>query len=55
MPLKRGRDGKLGVTTAGGGPVVVNFNFSGSAKDFGANSQQISGQLAAAVRRGMRA
>lgn len=38
--------------SGGSAPVVVNFSFSGSAADFGANSRQIAGQLAAAVRRG---
>lgn len=28
MPLKRGRDGKLGVATSGGGGIVQNFSFS---------------------------
>lgn len=43
-----------GAEAAGGAPVVVNLNFTGSARDFGANSQQIAGQLAAAVKRGSR-
>jgi phage-related minor tail protein len=31
MPLKRGKNGKLGVETSGSGSVVVNNNFSISA------------------------
>jgi hypothetical protein len=52
VPLKRGPDGKLGIAGGGGGPTVVNFQYNGSAQDFGANAQQIAGNLAAAVRRG---
>jgi lambda family phage tail tape measure protein len=35
MPLKRGKDGKLGVATEGGGAVTVvqNFNFSANGDD----------------------
>ena len=55
LPLARGSDGKLGVRSDGGGPVVVNFNVtSPDAASFRKSEAQVTAMLARAVGRGKR-
>lgn len=50
IPLKRGRDGKLGVAGGGGTSVVVNVDASGSSvQGDGGGAKQLGGAIAAAV------
>jgi len=50
IPLKRGRDGKLGVAGGGGTSVVVNVDASGSrVQGDNGNARQLGGAIAAAV------
>lgn len=50
IPLKRGRDGKLGVAGGGGASVVVNVDASGSSvQGDNGNARQLGGVIAAAV------
>ena len=56
LPLARGPDGRLGVSSPGGGaPVNITFNVTATdATSFRKSEAQISGMLARAVGRGMR-
>jgi phage-related minor tail protein len=55
MPLARGRDGRLGVVSAGGGGVQVHVNIATQDLDsFQRAESQISAMLARAVSRGQR-
>lgn len=56
MPLTRGRDGRLGVQSAGGGsPTVVHFNVTTpDASSFVKSEAQVTAMLARAVARGRR-
>ena len=55
MPLARGPDGRLGVTSIGQPPININFNVSASdARSFSGAEAEISALLLRAVRRGTR-
>lgn len=55
LPLRRGPDGSLGVGSAGGGAINVNFNVtSPDARSFVASEAEVSAMLLRAVRRGGR-
>lgn len=55
LPLRRGADGRLGVATAGGQAVTVNFNVTANdARSFAAAEAEVSAMLLRAVRRGTR-
>ena len=50
MPLKRGRDGKLGVQASGGiGNIVVNVDASGSSVESDAQQSAELGKMLGAV------
>lgn len=57
LPLQRGADGRLGVAASGGGaPVSVVFNVTAQdAASFRKSEAQVTGMLARAVSRGVRA
>jgi phage-related minor tail protein len=55
MPLTRGRDGRLGVATSGGGASTVNVTISTpDAASFRRSEAYLTGQIARAVARGQR-
>ena len=55
MPLTRGRDGKLGLRTSGGGGVSVTVNIqTPDAQSFRQSQSQISAMVSRAVARGQR-
>ncbi|MCF6327103.1 MAG: phage tail tape measure protein [Devosiaceae bacterium] len=55
MPLARGPDGKLGVTSLGQKPININFNVTASdARSFSGAEAEISAMLLRAVKRGTR-
>jgi lambda family phage tail tape measure protein len=55
MPLARGRDGKLGLRTSGGGGVNVTVNIqTPDAQSFRKSQSQIAAMMSRAVARGQR-
>jgi phage-related minor tail protein len=55
LPLARGSDGKLGVRTGAGAPIVVNFNVTATdAASFAKSEAQVTAMLTRAVARGRR-
>lgn len=55
LPLRRGTDGALGVASAAGAPLVVNFNVTATdAESFAKSEAQVTAMLARAVMRGRR-
>jgi phage-related minor tail protein len=55
LPLRRGADGSLGVSSAGGGAVHVTFNVTApDARSFVAAEAEVGAMLLRAVRRGTR-
>lgn len=55
LPLARGADGRLGVTSKGGGATTINFNVTTKdAKSFVGAEAEISAMLLRAVKRGTR-
>lgn len=55
MPLSRGADGRLGVRSAGGGPVTVNMNISTpDVQGFQRSQSQIAAQMGRALAQGQR-
>ncbi len=55
LPLARGSDGKLGVRSGAGAPIVVNFNVTATdAASFAKSEAQVTAMLTRAVARGRR-
>ena len=55
LPLKRGSDGKLGVASGAGAPIVVNFHVTATdAASFAKSEAQVTAMLVRAVGRGRR-
>jgi phage-related minor tail protein len=56
MPLTRGSDGRLGVSSGGGGAINVTFNVQATdARSFAASEAEVGAMLLRAVKRGSRA
>ena len=54
MPLKRGPDGRLGVSGAGGGNVITVQIATPDVESFRRSESYVTGQIARAVARGQR-